>query len=738
MKSKKLIPNCLFLILITWITFFSLNHRNTLVQADALNESSLYAADQVIIIFQNNATSDDITYLIEEICPDATLLEQEDHFLLLELNPSYRMQEVIDELLESNLVLIAEPNYVVSTMQVSKDAYARSQWALENTGTYRSYIHGKSEKKSSTKGVDLNISSAWSKFNQETGAINEVIVAIIDTGVDITHEDLASNIWVNTGEVPGDGIDNDRNGYIDDVNGWDFYNNDASLYSYVYDSSSNTYNSDPKDNDDHGTHCAGIIGAVSDNNIGIAGVASNINIKIMPLKIEGGSNGNGTISNAIKAIKYAEKMGAKVCNISWGSSLYSSALEQAIRESSMLFIAAAGNTGNNNDTSPVYPASYDLDNIISVTFINANGQLSSLSNYGASSVDIAAPGYDILSTTVGNSYGVMSGSSMAVPHVSGIAAMIYASGDNYYPSDVKNLILNHITPLSSLENKVIHAGIPNVGSMISSLSTLKKDKKAPTIVFDTYFSGGDLAVSINAKDSGGADIRVIKYLYGRQSVTTFEKGTIGTSITDREVILPKEGYYTFYVSDYAGNERKYIYYVEDDKSMPALTAAYSVSNDYKTITITAFATDIDSGIKQVKYLKGKKTAKNFSSAGSGIELTGTNGVYKFKVSSPGNYTIYAVDYRGNKSVYTLNASIVRATDISVSTPKRAMTPGCTYAIRPVVTPSNSTDQITYKSSNPSVVTVNSNGLITALNKGDAVITLTTSSGKKTTMTIYVV
>lgn len=738
MNHKKLIQSSMFLILIAWISFSLLYWRNASVIADTSAESTPYVEDQIIVVFQNYVTPQVMHDLIHEICPDATILEQEDRFVLLQLTSSYDITEIIDTFKQSPLVLFAEPNYVISTMKVSNDTYTKSQWALENTGSYRSFSNGKSSKKSSTQGVDLNISPAWLKFNQKKGAVNEVIVAIIDTGVDITHKDIAQNIWVNAGEIPYDGIDNDRNGYVDDINGWDFYNNDTSLYSYSYDSSTNTYSSNPKDNDDHGTHCAGIIGAVANNNLGIAGVASNIDIKIMPLKIEGGRDGNGTISNAIKAIKYAEKMGAKVCNISWGSSVNSSSLEQAIRESSMLFIAAAGNTGNNNDVSPVYPASYDLDNIISVTFINAHGQLSSLSNYGASSVDIAAPGYDILSTTVGDTYGVMSGSSMAVPHVSGIAAMIYASGDSLYPSNVKKLLLSHITPLSSLEGKLIYAGIPNVNNIISSLSNLKKDTKEPTLSFKTSFSKNNLVITIDANDTGGSEIRVIKYLYGKQALSTFEKGTVGALVTSNQITVPKAGNYTFYVSDYAGNEAKYTYNVKDDKISPAMTASYLVANDYKSITITAFVTDIDSGVKQVKYLKGKKTIQDFSSADSGVELTGSRGVYKFKVSSPGNYTIYSVDYRGNKSVYTIKLAIVKATNILISPSKRAMTPGSTYALQPFVSPSSSTDQITYKSSNTSIATVNSNGLVTAVSKGDATITLTTSSGKRATMLILVV
>lgn len=720
-------------LLFPYITYYECNTHVT-----ASTVTSSYVEQQIIVMFQSNATQSDIDTLINQFCPDSTLLEQEDSYLLLELSESDDMNEVISLFLQNDLVLAAEPNYLISTMQISEDTYTKSQWPLENTGSYRSYSNNTSKKKSSTKGVDMNIAPAWEKYNTSTTAVNEVIVAIIDTGVDVTHEDLSENIWINSGEIPGDGIDNDKNGYIDDVNGWDFYNNDETLFSSVFDSSTNTYNSDPEDNDDHGTHCAGIIGAVANNQTGIAGVASNINIKIMPLKIEGGPNGNGTISNAIKAIKYAEKMGANICNISWGSSLNSTSLEQAIKESSMLFIAAAGNTGTNNDTSPVYPASYDLDNIISVTFINANGDLTSLSNYGSSSVDIAAPGYDILSTMVGNCYGVMSGSSMAVPHVSAIAAMIYAKDKNLYASNVKKLILNHITCLATLDKKIANPGIPNAKTLVDSLNTLKQDKKKPSINCTTSYSGNSIVINVEANDTGGSGVRVIKYLYGKHSLSAFERGTVGTSVTGTEVTVAKAGTYTFYVSDYAGNQKKLVYKVTDDTTAPAMASSYSVANDYSKIMITALVTDLESGVKQVKYLKGNKTKEDFKAASAGTQVSGSSGVYEFTVTSPGIYTIYAVDNRGNKSVLTISAAIVKATGILISSTSKVLTEGSTYTLQPYIKPTNSTDHITYKSSDKSIVKVTKTGKVTAIKPGSATITMTTSSGKHTSITITVI
>lgn len=737
MKRKPFIRSLLFTPILSLLSLPYMNSSIYNVNPDVVDSTSSYVQNQLIVTFQEETSLENVQSLVHQICPSASILEYEDGFCLLDLSTPEDLTDTANSFAACPEVITAEPNYLISSMQISKDAYSNTQWALENTGSYRSYNHGSGKKTSSTQGVDLNIAPAWLVYNMKKGAQNEVVVAIIDTGVDVDHEDLSQNIWVNPGEIPDDGIDNDGNGYIDDINGWDFYNNDATLYSSVYDSSTNTNSSDPEDNDDHGTHCAGIIGAVSNNKIGIAGVASNINVKIMPLKIEGGAKGNGTISDAIKAIKYAEKMGAKVCNISWGSGLNSSSLEQAIRESSMLFVAAAGNTGTNNNSSPVYPASYDLDNIISVTFIDADGTLTALSNYGSKTVDLAAPGYDILSTTVGNSYGVMSGSSMAVPHVSALAAMAYASDSHLYPSNVRKLILNHTTSLSELKGKVIHAGIPNAKVLVTSLNKLKQDKKKPSLSCETKYSGSDLIVVPNASDTGGSGVRVVKYLYGKQSLSSFEHGTVGTTVTENQIALSKAGTYTFYTSDYAGNEKIKVYKVLDDKTPPTITSSYTVADNYKKITITAHISDKESGIKYIKYMEGKHTAEDFKAVNAGTKVEATKEKVKIKVTKAGTYTIYAVDYRGNKSVHIVDAKIVKATGILLTIPSKTITQGNTYELQPFIKPTDSTDQLTYKSSDTSILTVSTDGIVTALSKGQAIVTVSTSSGQRASITLTV-
>ncbi len=305
--------------------------------------------------------------------------------------------------------------------------------------------------------VDIDAVKAWQTVGNSG---RQVIVAVIDTGVDYTHEDLADAIWVNSAETPGDGIDNDGNGYIDDVYGWDFYNNKAY-----------TYNSRNSSEYDHGTHCAGTI-AAEINGTGIAGIASNGNIKVMTIKALGGREGSGETDGIIKAIQYAEKMGASICNFSFGTSTYDENLKKAIADSDMLFVCASGNgdetgKGTDNDSTPVYPASFDLDNIISVANLTYDGTLDASSNYGSKSVDVAAPGTDILSTVAGSRYGYLSGSSMAAPMVTGVAALTYSYDKSASLSEVKDIVLSSVKKLDTLKGKVATQGMVDAYNAVS-------------------------------------------------------------------------------------------------------------------------------------------------------------------------------------------------------------------------------------------------------------------------------
>ncbi|TCT12850.1 subtilase family protein [Natranaerovirga pectinivora] len=283
--------------------------------------------------------------------------------------PSHvNIDQIISRLKLDERVEYVEPNYLYQPLNITTDPLSGDLWGLENQGQLIYGIPG-------VPGIDIDILEAW----EITQGAEEVVVAVIDTGVDVNHPDLKDRIWINPNEIHN-GMDSDGNGYVDDLYGWDFYNNNNTVFN-------------PEDGDEHGTHVAGTIAATL-NNIGIVGVAPNV--KVMPLKFLGPYGGSA--SDAILAIEYASNMGVKISNNSWGGGGYSQALKEAIENSGMLFIAAAGNNGWNNDLYRTYPASYESPNIISVAAVDNRGHLAHFSNYGENTVDVAAPGVGILST----------------------------------------------------------------------------------------------------------------------------------------------------------------------------------------------------------------------------------------------------------------------------------------------------------------------------------------------------
>jgi len=310
------------------------------------------------------------------------------------------------------------------------DPQFADQWALDNQGQE----NGKA-------GADISALEAWKK----THGSEEVVVAVLDSGVDYTHLDLRSNMWLRPDNVPA--YFDDELGSFNDQQG---YNGTDPL-------------TDPMDDNGHGTHCAGIIGAEGDNSEGIAGI--NWHVQIMPLKFLG-RGGFGTTADAIKAINYAidrKKHGVniRVINASWGSTANSKALEDAIRaagDAGILFVAAAGNDGSDNDRRPHYPSNYDLPNVISVAALDRNDQLASFSNWGVKTVHVAAPGKDILSTWLGDAYRDASGTSMAAPQISGVAALILAKEPNLSVEKLKERILKSVDKLDSLNGKIASGG----------------------------------------------------------------------------------------------------------------------------------------------------------------------------------------------------------------------------------------------------------------------------------------
>jgi len=397
---------------------------------------------------------------------------------VVKLPPGVSVEDAITKLNKTKGVIYAQPDYQVHVFFTTPaDTRFAEQWALNNAG-----------QTGGTPGADIEAADAW---DITTGSRNQIIVAVIDTGIDYTHPDLAANMWVNTAEKNGlPGVDDDNDGYVDDIYGYNFCNNTG----------------DPKDDFFHGTHCAGIIGAVGNNNIGVTGVCWNV--KLMALKFLD-SSGSGYTSDAIKCIQYAVKKGANVLSNSWGGGSYDSALRDAINAAAakgILFVAAAGNAASNNDATPAYPATYDCNNIISVLSTDRYDQISYFSNYGLTTVDIAAPGSEILNTFptyqtaamtsygFSTDYAIISGTSMATPHVSGACALIWSQNPLLSATDVKNIIMTSVDPIPSLSTKCVSGGRLNI------YNALQKVKVGAYLSFDKNFYNCDDTVSVRLVD----------------------------------------------------------------------------------------------------------------------------------------------------------------------------------------------------------------------------------------------
>jgi len=362
---------------------------------------------------------------------------------LVKLPDNIAVEDALVTLNNTPGILYAEPDYQVKALSagqtIPNDPRFSDLWGLNNTG-----------QSGGTPDADIDAPEAW---NIATGSSN-IIVAVIDTGVDYTHPDLAANMWVNAAEANGiPGVDDDGNGYIDDIHGYDFVNNDG----------------DPMDDHYHGTHCAGTIGAVGNNGQGVAGVCWNV--KIMALKFLD-SSGSGNTSDAIEAVQYAILMGANLSSNSWGGGSYSQALKDVIDaagNANQLFVAAAGNSSSDNDISPAYPASYTSENIIAVLATDRYDNMSSFSSYGLTSVDIGAPGSDILSCQPGSNYQYLSGTSMATPHVSGATALIWSFSPSMPYQEVKDLLIQTADKIPALAGRCVSEGRLNLYNAVNEL-----------------------------------------------------------------------------------------------------------------------------------------------------------------------------------------------------------------------------------------------------------------------------
>ena len=338
---------------------------------------------------------------------------------------------------------------------------------------------------------------AW----EQTKGSKQIVVGVIDTGIDYTHPDLAANMWSNPGEIGIDadgedkatnGIDDDENGYIDDHRGWDFINGD----------------NDPMDGNDHGSHCAGTIGAVGNNKEGVVGV--NWDVSLVGLKIFSDA-GSTTVDAIVEAIEYSTLIGVDVTNNSWGGGAASEPIKAAISEANdngIIFVAAAGNSRSNNDTSSAYPSNYELDNIISVAATDSKDALANFSSYGSQTVDVGAPGVGIYSTRPNGRYQNLSGTSMATPHVTGLVALVKSQFPKASMAELKNRIIYLGDEVEALNGKTIS------GKRINAFASLEIDDIAPAAVENLVQEKASIAsvtVSFSKTGDDGRDGEAVYY-----------------------------------------------------------------------------------------------------------------------------------------------------------------------------------------------------------------------------------
>ncbi len=369
------------------------------------------------------------TFSQNEFGEDTKVETVSENLLAVEFSENAQIQKSLNKMIQSESIEYIEPNYRVYAIGTPSDPSLSQQWAHRV----------------------VQSAQAW----DITEGSESTIIAVIDTGVDYNHEDLKNNIWNNPAD-PINGRDDDGNGIVDDYHGVDYYNRDG----------------DPMDDVNHGTHVSGTIAAQANN--GVGGVGQAPKVKIMALKFLGGKDGGGDVENAIRAIDYAIAKKVKIMSNSWGSTQRSESLGRAItraEQAGIIFIAAAGNNGQNSDQKPAYPAAYGNANIVSVAATDSSDRLANFSNYGTNSVDIGSPGVGIFSTVPNNGYKNMDGTSMATPLVSGVVALMLAAKPTAKTCELKKALLDSADRVSSLQGKILTGARVNAFKAVQAIKT---------------------------------------------------------------------------------------------------------------------------------------------------------------------------------------------------------------------------------------------------------------------------
>lgn len=413
-----------------------------------------YVPGEMIVKYVANANENEVYGLLNNL---GAMVAEEMPELNMEvwkfpvegLNAEEIMVDAVGILSENPNILYAEPNYIYRAFGEPDDPLFKNLWGLYNNKQANCMYDGPDP---GEQGADISALGAWERFT--TGS-RDVVVAVIDSGVDYNHDDLKNNIWMNDDETPGNGKDDDGNGFVDDVYGYDFSYNDG----------------DPMDENKHGTHCAGTIGAEGNNDLGVVGVCHSV--RIMPVRFLD-EFGSGSTDSAVKAILYAVDNGAHILNNSWGGGGFSNALKEAIayaNDHDVLFVAAAGNSARDNDKYPHYPSSYDVPNVLAVAATDCQDYMASFSCYGAESVDLGAPGVKIISAVPGNQYKALNGTSMATPHVSGAAALLKAYKPDLTALEIKDILMNTVDIKDDLVGKTLTGGRLNVERALEAVGS---------------------------------------------------------------------------------------------------------------------------------------------------------------------------------------------------------------------------------------------------------------------------
>ena len=514
-------------------------------QAPPVPPGAEFVQGELLIKFRSAATDDDKREARDWFSAERLEVLTADgggELELVRLPPGVSEEVAASVLSQHPLVTYAEPNWLVTHQATSNDPYYLdgSLWGMYGDATTPANTFGS------------QAGEAWAAGF--TGSSN-VVVGVIDEGIDLNHPDLAANIWTNPFEIPGNSIDDDGNGYVDDIHGWDFYQNNNTIFDGGPGSTV----------DAHGTHVSGTIGALS-NTQGVVGV--NWNVTIISAKFLGPVN--GSTADAVKAVNYLTDLKQRhnlnivATNNSWGGGAYSQSLHDAIiraAKADILFVAAAGNNGVNTDSTPQYPAAYNTsvgtgtesaasyDSVISVASITSSGAKSSFSNYGAATVDLGAPGSGIWSTTPTNGYSSYSGTSMATPHVTGAAALYRSTHPSTSAANIKAAILSSAqnTPTASLAGITVTGGRLNVGSLMGAATA----PPAPTSLVATA-GVGQVGLSWTGA-TGATSYDIYRALASGGPYTSPLASTTGTSYTDTNVTNGTTYYYVVRAVNGAGS-----------------------------------------------------------------------------------------------------------------------------------------------------------------------------------------